>query len=59
MPRLPYHIANAIHGPTLTNYLSEKEKWTLLVFNSIAWDSFKIAFKKLTTAHQIVTSKTI
>jgi hypothetical protein len=30
-----------------------------LVFNSIAWDSFKIAFNKLTTARQIVTSKTI
>jgi hypothetical protein len=57
--RLPYHISNAIHGPTITSYLSEKEKWTPLVLNSIAWESFKIAFNKLTTARQIVTSKTI
>jgi hypothetical protein len=57
--RLPYHIANVIHGPTITNYLSEKEKWTPLVFNSVSWDSFKIAFNKLTTARQIFTSKTI
>jgi hypothetical protein len=34
--RLPYHIVNAIHGPKLTNYLSEKEKWAPLVFRSIA-----------------------
>jgi hypothetical protein len=57
--RLPYHISNAIHGPELTKYLSEKEKWTPLVYRSIVWDSFNIAFNKLTTARQIVTSKTL
>jgi hypothetical protein len=41
--RLPYHIANAMHGPKLTKYLSEKEKWTQLVFHSINWDSFNIS----------------
>jgi hypothetical protein len=29
------------------------------VLNSIAWDFFKITFNKLTTAHQIVTTKTM
>jgi hypothetical protein len=57
--RLPYHTVNAIHGHKLTNYLSEKEKWTQPVLHSIAWDSFKIAFKKRTNACQIVMSKTL
>jgi hypothetical protein len=57
--RLPHHIANVIHGPKLTNYLSEKEKLMPLVFRSITWDSFKIAVNKLTTARQIITSKTL
>jgi hypothetical protein len=57
--RLPYHIANAIHLPKRTSYLSEKEKWTPREFHSIAWDSFNIAFNNLTTAHHIITSKTL
>jgi hypothetical protein len=56
---LPYHIANAIRGPKLTKYLSEKGKWTPLVYRPIAWDSFNIDFNKLTTAHQIIMSKTL
>jgi hypothetical protein len=57
--RLPYHISNAIYGPTLTKYLSEKERWPPSVFRSIAYDSFSIAFNKLTTARKIVTKKTM
>jgi hypothetical protein len=56
---LPYKISNAIHGPKLTKYISEKEKWSPLVFRSIAWVYFSMAFNKLTTAHQIVTTKTM
>jgi hypothetical protein len=57
--RLPYRIANALHGPKLTNYLSEKEKWTPPLFHYIAWDSLNIVFNKLITARHIVTSKTL
>jgi hypothetical protein len=56
---LPYHISNAIHGPKLTKYLIDKENWPMSLYNSIAWDSLKIAFNKLTTARQIVTTKTM
>jgi hypothetical protein len=56
---LPYHISNAIYGPKLTNYLKDKENWSVSVFQSIQWDSFSIAFNKLTTARQIVTTNTM
>jgi hypothetical protein len=46
--QLPYHVYNAIHGPKLTKYLIDKESWPMPVYNSIAWDSLKIAFNKLT-----------
>jgi hypothetical protein len=58
-PPPPYHISNAIHGPKLTEYLTSKEIWTTAVFQSTTWDSFQIAFNKLTTARQIVTTKMI
>jgi hypothetical protein len=54
---LPYDISNAIHGHQLTKYLTDKERWPILVYNSIAWDSLKISFNKLTRARQIVTYK--
>jgi hypothetical protein len=46
-----------MHGPKLTKYLTDKDNWPIFVNNSIAWDSLKIAFNKLTTARQIVTTK--
>jgi hypothetical protein len=55
--RLPYHISTAMHGPKLTKYLTDKENCPISVYNSIAWDSLKITFNKLTTAHQIITTK--
>jgi hypothetical protein len=54
---LPYHISNAIHGPKLVKYLSDKDKWPPSVFRSIKWDSFNIAFRKLITVRKIVTTK--
>jgi hypothetical protein len=57
--KLPFHISDAIHGSRLQECMIQKECWTPHVFNTIAWDSFSIAFNKLTAAQQIITSKTI
>jgi hypothetical protein len=54
---IPYHIANAIHGPKLTKYLYEKETWSPSVFIAITADSFNITFNNFTTVHQIFTAK--
>jgi hypothetical protein len=54
---LPHHISNAIHGPKLTEHVLSKDSWTTAVFQSIDWDSLQIAFNKLSTARQIVTTK--
>jgi hypothetical protein len=56
--KTPCHISNAIYGPELANYLSDKEKWPPSVFQSIAWDSFSITFNKLATSHLSITIKT-
>jgi hypothetical protein len=46
--------------PHMVNkHLTDKNNWTISVCNSIAWDSLKIAFNKLTTAQKIVTTKTM
>jgi hypothetical protein len=57
--RLPLHISNMIHGPTLRTYTLQKEGWYPHIFQSIAWDSFAVSFNKLTSAQQIIVTKKI
>jgi hypothetical protein len=57
--RLPLHIANMIHGPTLHTYTTQKEGWSSYMYESITWESFATAFNKLTSAQQITMTKTI
>jgi hypothetical protein len=35
----------------------EKKSWSTHVYNSIAWDSFAIAFNKLTSSQQTIMKK--
>jgi hypothetical protein len=47
------------HGPTLRTYTRHKEGWSSYTYDSVAWESFAMAFNKLKSAQQTIMTEKI